>query len=606
MVRGSSTLTRVLIRLTDTLDRRFGWDRLPVPIGVAMLVGMRAMLRERNLHDTETSPGSLDGSGPAELRPRRLAVRTANGTYNDLEQPRMGSAGTRFGRNVPIAHTYLERESDLLSPNPRLVSRELLARKEFIPATTLNLLAAAWLQFMVHDWFSHGKNDKDRVFEIPLTDDDPWPERPMRILRTTADRSRSDQDADLPPTFVNTMTAWWDASQIYGNDDEMVAKLRSGFDGKLTIGDDGLLPIDPRTGVDATGVSGNWWIGLSLLHGLFALEHNAICDRLRSTYPYWSDDTLFERARLINAALLAKIHTVEWTTGILGHPTLQIGMRGNWWGAAGERIYNLVGRLGSSELISGIPGSTKNHFGVPYSLTEEFVAVYRMHPLVPDEFRFRSRADDSLILECPFPDASGRSTRGVLEKVSVLDALYSLGTDHPGAITLHNYPNTLRDHREDDGSLMDLAAIDVLRIRERGVPRYNEFRRLLHLAPAKSFEDLTANPEWQDELRRVYDNDIERVDLMVGLYAELPPKGFGFSDTAFRIFILMASRRLNSDRFFTTDYTPQVYSPEGLKWIADNTMSTVLLRHYPQLATALAGVKNAFAPWQRAGSNGEK
>ena len=45
------------------------------------------------------------------------------------------------------------------------------------------------------------------------------------------------------------------------------------------------------------------------------------------------------------------------------------------------------------------------------------------------------------------------------------------------------------------------------------------------------------------------------MDLTVGLYAEPLPEGFGFSDTAFRIFILMASRRLNSDRFFTTDYT---------------------------------------------------
>ena len=32
------------------------------------------------------------------------------------------------------------------------------------------------------------------------------------------------------------------------------------------------------------------------------------------------------------------------------------------------------------------------------------------------------------------------------------------------------------------------------------------------------------------------------------------PTGFGFSDTAFRVFILMASRRLKSDRFFTTDW----------------------------------------------------
>ena len=51
--------------------------------------------------------------------------------------------------------------------------------------------------------------------------------------------------------------------------------------------------------------------------------------------------------------------------------------------------------------------------------------------------------------------------------------------------------------------------------------------------------------------------------LTVGLFAEPLPAGFGFSDTAFRIFILMASRRLKSDRFFTTDFTPKVYTPAG-------------------------------------------
>ncbi len=147
--------------------------------------------------------------------------------------------------------------------------------------------------------------------------------------------------------------------------------------------------------------------------------------------------------------------------------------------------------------------------------------------------------------------------------------------------------------------MMDLAATDILRIREVGVPRYNRFRRLMHLKPARRFEDLTDNPVWVDELRRVY-GDVERVDLMVGMFAEPKPFGFGFSDTAFRIFILMASRRLKSDRFFTVDYRPEVYTPEGLKWIDDTDMSTILLRHLPSLAAPLRGVKNAFAPWQEA------
>ena len=113
----------------------------------------------------------------------------------------------------------------------------------------------------------------------------------------------------------------------------------------------------------------------------------------------------------------------------------------------------------------------------------------------------------------------------------------------------------------------------------------------------RTFDDLTDTPEWAEEIRRVYGGDIERVDLMVGMYAEPRPRGFAFSDTAFRIFVLMASRRLNSDRFFTTDYTPEVYTPAGMQWINDNTMGSVLLRHFPELAPALRGVGNAFAPW---------
>jgi hypothetical protein len=124
-----------------------------------------------------------------------------------------------------------------------------------------------------------------------------------------------------------------------------------------------------------------------LLHTLFAREHNAVCDRLRHEYPSWSGDQIFDKARLIISALTAKIHTVEWTPGILSHPTLQIAMNANWWGMATEKVTRLIGRLSSSEAISGIPGSPVNHHGAPFTLTEEFATVYRLHPLIPDELR---------------------------------------------------------------------------------------------------------------------------------------------------------------------------------------------------------------------------
>ena len=83
---------------------------------------------------------------------------------------------------------------------------------------------------------------------------------------------------------------------------------------------------------------------------------------------------------------------------------------------------------------------------------------------------------------------------------------------------------------------------------------------------------------------------------MVGLLAEPLPPGFGFSETAFRIFVLMASRRLKTDRFFTDDYRPEVYSAEGMRWIEDASMAAVIERHVAGLDGRVSALANPFAP----------
>ena len=92
-------------------------------------------------------------------------------------------------------------------------------------------------------------------WKVPLSDDDPWPEHPMSVLRTQHDTSRTSDGDGLPPTFLNVVTHWWDGSQIYASDADTQAKVRSHKDGKLTIGSDGLLPPDPDSGVEITGVN---------------------------------------------------------------------------------------------------------------------------------------------------------------------------------------------------------------------------------------------------------------------------------------------------------------------------------------------------------------
>lgn len=633
--RRPSRFWRFFNRFFNSRDHRIPWHTWRPRLGVLGLLAFRNLLRDQNLHDTSdlsTRPS------PGPCPPEDLVARRSDGKYNDLDFPDMGSERERFGRNFPRKETFPEAEPGLLEPSPREISNRVMARKTFMPARTLNLLAGAWIQFQTHDWFSHGEVSRDQPFKIKLAPDDPivlaGGSDIMEIPRSAPD-PKPDPDPAQPPTYINTVSHWWDASAIYGSQQETTDSLRRENKkdkdplpgGKLYLYKDGSLPLDPE-GLPGdkdkkrrvrTGHLDNWWLGMALLHTLFAREHNSVCDRLLQEYPTWSSDQIFEKARLIVSALTAKIHTVEWTPGILGHPTLQIAMNANWWGLATERVTRLLGRLSKSEAISGIPGSPVDHHGVPFSLTEEFVTVYRLHPLIPDEVLIRALSTGAPLKgPLTMEEISFDKAQDVVDdpkdnsvppdkRVRMEDVFYSFGISHPGAVTLHNYPEFLRnltipEQRVENRSpvperTLDLAATDIMRDRERGIPRYNRFRELLGRQPLRSFDELTSNKIWADELRDLYKGDINRVDTVVGMFAEDLPAGFGFSDTAFRVFILMASRRLKSDRFFTTDWTSKMYTQVGMDWLNSNDMSTVLLRHYPDLAPALRGVKNAFAPW---------
>ena len=210
----------------------------------------------------------------------------------------------------------------------------------------------------------------------------------MHIQRTAPDTSKREPWLGATPTFRNFNSHWWDAGQIYGHDHATQMKIRSKRDGKIKF-DGNMLPEDPdHKGIDFTGFNDNWWIGLALLHNLFAQEHNAICDALKSAYPDWNDEELFQHARLINGALIAKIHTVEWTPEILAHPALQFGMPAQWSGVPYRWMHLLLGE--DNEVSRGIVGSATDQHSAPYAMTEEFTAVYRMHPLLPDTVRIHS------------------------------------------------------------------------------------------------------------------------------------------------------------------------------------------------------------------------
>ena len=580
------------------VNRYLPWHRLPVRLGLLNIEAFRYVLRARNLFDSQPreAPPRARPLPPAPPREQVRVARTFDGTGNDLSAPAMGSVGSAFGRNLrPDVRPALFDE-----PSPITVSRQLLYREQFRPARSLNLLAAAWIQFQVHDWVDHARYPLGEAdVRVPLPEGMKWSNTPggpleheMRIAGNIPFPGH--EPSEMSPVFPNNTTPWWDGSEVYGADAAKSNQLREGA--KLRLTPAGYLPDDTK-GLEITGFNQSWWLGLGSLHTLFAREHNLLCDELRAHYRHWSDERIYQTARLIVSALIAKIHTVEWTPAILATEVIDIGLKTNW---NGPPAHDWITRLGiwltDSHASVGIPKTKPDHNGVPYSLTEDFVTVYRMHPLLPDDYRFVDHRTGAALGNRGFLDIQGAMADVELRAFGLENTLYSFGLSYPGAITLHNYPRSLQKF-ERDGEVIDMSVVDLVRTRRRGVPRYNDFRAGLHKPRIKSWEELCENTESVRRMKEIY-RSVDEVDTMVGLFAETPPPGFGFSDTAFRIFILMASRRLQSDRFLTVDFRPEIYSPFGMDWIANNGMTSVILRHCPDLAAVLPRAASAFAPWR--------
>lgn len=602
--------------------------RLPGPVGktvqILKLSHMRETLFANNLvrpypDGVKTAFFGTSDKPPAAAR----RWRSADGSWNKLRtdgdgrhDPMVGAAFTRFYRNVGDdlgLAAVVPREDPANNPvSVRDISRAVFAPKgerQLVPF--FNLWAGAWIQFMIHGWVSHGQGDPTQTETTPLTEGDPLREAfgldELEFRRTHPDPTRQPVDGDRPPTFVNEVTHWWDGSQLYGSDPETQAKVRSGVGGKLTVTDEGTLPLDPESGTETTGFSRNWWLCLGALHTLFVLEHNAICDELATAHPDWDDEALFQTARLVNAAVMAKIHTVEWTPAILPNKVLHDGMLANWYGLVtelfgGKRALEDI-PITNRELggIIGNPQATFADFG----LSEEFTAVYRMHSLLPDSVKVFPTGSTEPVVDVPLIRTRHAQTAALIAEHGMESVAWSMGTQLSGALVANNYPAALLDISIPGEPVVDLGALDLFRDRERGVPPYNQLRAELSLQRVHSFDDLTDDAALASILRDLYGVDdeghdrIDDMDLLVGTLCEgHRPPGFGFGETLFQVFLLNASWRLLGDRFFTDDYREDVYTREGLDWIDAVTMKAVLLRHYPGLAeTSLGNVSNAFEPW---------
>jgi hypothetical protein len=179
--------------------------------------------------------------------------------------------------------------------------------------------------------------------------------------------------------------------------------------------------------------------------------------------------------------------------------------------------------------------------------------------------------------------------------------LNSFGWQHMPKLINNNHPRFMTDMSTEGGPVLDIAAADIVRARERGIPPFNEFRRQIGMHPIGRFEELGCTADTVKKLESLYGtgkDGVDRMDLIVGMHCDTHRPLVGFDQTRFAIFLQAASRRLQTDPFYTTRYDAQHYTANGLARIDDITLKRLLLLHYPTLANSgLIGVNNAFEPW---------
>jgi len=312
---------------------------------------------------------------------------------------------------------------------------------------------------------------------------------------------------------------------------------------------------------------------------------------------------------------------VEWTTAIIQHPAGRASQYFLWYGILGAVLGRKLRWLTKffrrfptifGQFLFGIPGSNTVMAGdnAAFAHSDEFISVYRMHSLLPDKVEVFDHKTEKLIAVKDLNDIILERGTQINTTVPLPTLLYSLGVGHAGALELRNFPTALRNLETpflkqqpappgQPRRLLDMGAVDVYRSRESRVPLFNEYLKALSLKPYTSFDQLGQDDAGaRAALREVYWNDINAVDVAVGLLSEEPLPGWIFGDATYTIFVLQTQRRLESDRFYTEYFAEEVYTPEGLDWVDNTTMSDILVRHIPELAHWLQHDTNAFIPWR--------
>ena len=500
--------------------------------------------------------------------------RTISGRFNNSTNVDWGSAGENLRLMVPLVYSDgMSTPTGANRPNPRKLSNEIFTQNGlFDDPLKLSDFCWVWGQFLDHDIGMTPDGGEFSPISIPAGD--PWfdPQGTGQVIIPTL-RNVFDSNTGTvignPRRHPNMITAFIDGSGVYGSEDAQAAWLRSFEGGKMKVSAGNLLPFNTTTGEfdapidenaphmdDAVGMSPKIFVAgdvranenplLLSFHTLMVREHNRLAEELAEDNPDWNDEEIYQHARKLVGGFIQSIVYNEYLPAMgvhldeyQGYDPIENPQLANVFTAAAFRLGHT---LLSGRLVRQMPDGTP-HVDGNLTLRESF-----FNPMVLVE----GGGLDPLI------KGMGVQTQQEFD-ARIIDDVRNFLFGTPGA-----------------GGL-DLAAINIFRGRERGLPDLNSIRRSLGLRPYSIFQQINIpNPNITYELLSNYLN-INDIDPWVGMLAERRMPGALFGETLMEILTRQFTATRDGDRFYYLN--DPVLTEEEKATISKTTLHDLIMRN---------------------------
>jgi len=226
---------------------------------------------------------------------------------------------------------------------------------------------------------------------------------------------------------------------------------------------------------------------LTCLHTLFVREHNRLCDELRKhRRRFEGDEQLYQHARKIVGGLMQTITYTEFIPALLGKKAL------THFGGYNQNVNPGIANIFSTGC-----------YRLGHSMLSPLVQRAGGSPLPFQDTFWKPEIVEKNGID---PFLAGLATQKMqeLDTKAVTDVRSFLFHDNP------NIPK---------GAFLDLAALNIQRGRDHGLPDYNQCRIDYGLPPKCRFEEISSDLDTQERLKHAY-GSVDLIDPWIGGLAE--------------------------------------------------------------------------------------